>query len=261
MSKVIDQLAVPRWCRRLLGPAVVVAFWALASEAGWLDPQTLASPTTVFSTGVDLVGDGRLPEALWVSVQRVLWGLLFGITAGTVLAVVSGLFRLGEDVIDSSVQFLRTLPVFALIPLFILWFGIGEEVKIILIAVAVSFPVYINTFSAIRGVDEKLVEAAQTFGLGRAALVRNVVLPGALPGFLVGLRFSLVIAWLVLVVAETINATKGMGYLMNEARAFGQTDVLVVALVTFGVLGILSDAFVRLLERNLLSWRRSFSGT
>ena len=257
----VPRRPVPRWLRRAIGPLLLLAVWQVASAAGWLDPQTLAPPSKVLTAGLDLLRGGQLQSALWVSLQRVFWGLLFGVTAGTALAVASGLFRFGEDVIDSSVQFLRTLPVFALIPLFILWFGIGEEVKIILISVAVAFPVYINTFASIRGVDDKLVEAARTFGVRGQALIRQVILPGALPGFLTGLRFALAVSWLVLVVAETINATTGMGFLMNQARSFGQTDVLVVCLIVYGFLGILSDSFVRLLERRLLSWRRTFSGS
>ena len=249
-----------RPARRALGPLALLGAWQLASAVGWLDPATLAPPATVLRSARELVSSGELPEALGVSLQRVAWGLLFGIGAGTFLAVVSGATRLGEDLLDSLVQFLRALPVFALIPLFILWFGIGEEVKVILIAVAVAFPTYLNTFPGIRGVDGRLVEAATTFGVRRLGLVRHVVLPAALPGFLVGLRYAFGISWLVLVVAETINASSGMGFLMNNARSFGRTDVLVVCLLVYGLLGLASDAVVRLLERRLLAWRRGFDG-
>jgi sulfonate transport system permease protein len=143
----------------------------------------------------------------------------------------------------------------------ILWFGIGEQPKIVLIAIGTAFPVYLNTFAAIRSVDAGLVEAAGTLGLRRPGLIRHVILPGALPGFLIGLRYSLGTAWLVLVVSEQINAGQGLGFLMNEAREYFQTDVLVVVLVIYGLLGLISDFLVRLLERTCLSWRRSFSGT
>jgi sulfonate transport system permease protein len=143
----------------------------------------------------------------------------------------------------------------------ILWFGIGETPKIVLIAIGTAFPVYLNTFAAIRAVDDGLVEAAGTLGLRRLGVIRHVILPGALPGFLIGLRYSLGIAWLVLVVSEQINASQGLGFLMNEAREYFQTDVLLVVLVLYGLLGLISDSLVRLLERTFLSWRHSFSGT
>ena len=187
-------------------------------------------------------------------------GLAWGIAVGIVLAVIAGLFRLGEDLIDSNLQILRTVPIIGLLPLFIIWFGIDETPKIMMIAVAVMFPIYVNTFNSIRSVDERLVEAGSTFGLGRWGLIRHVLLPAALPGLLVGLRFALVISWLVLVFSETINAQRGLGFLLNNARTFYETDKIVVVLAVYGIIGLLSDAFVRLLERRLLSWRRTFSG-
>jgi sulfonate transport system permease protein len=158
-------------------------------------------------------------------------------------------------------QILRSLPALALVPLMIVWFGIGEEPKIALITLGVTFPIYINTFAAIRSVDERLVESAATFGLGRWGLVRQVILPGSLPGFFTGLRFAFAISWLVLVVGEQVNATSGIGYLTMTAREFLRTDILVVGLIVYGALGFLSDVLVRLLERSALRWRPSFSGT
>jgi sulfonate transport system permease protein len=251
---------VPAGLRRLLGPALLIGVWWLASATGRLDERTLASPGTVVSSGWEMLREGVLQEALWVSLQRVAQGLFYGVTAGVVLAVIAGLFRLGEDIIDSNIQLLRTVPIIGLLPLFIIWFGIDEKPKIVMIAVAVTFPVYVNTFAAIRSVDDRLVEAGSTFGLGRWGLVRHVLLPGALPGFLVGLRFALVISWLVLVFSETLNAQRGLGFLLNNARTFAQTDRIVVVLAVYGVIGILSDALVRLLERRFLAWRRGFSG-
>lgn len=251
---------LPRGLRRLCGPALLVLLWWVASATGSLDPRTLAPPGDVVGAFGDLWSSGRLQEHLWASLQRVAWGLSIGITAGVTLAVVSGLFRLGEDLLDSSIQVLRSIPVLALTPLLILWLGIGEEPKIAMVAIGVTFPVYVNTYAAIRGVDLKLVETAATFGLGRVGLVRHVILPGAVPGFLVGLRFALAVGWLILVVSEQINATSGVGYLMNDARAQFRTDIILVGLVIYGVLGLLSDALVRFLERSLLAWRRGFDG-
>ena len=203
---------------------------------------------------------GELQHHLWVSLGRAVKGLVIGVTLGTALAVVSGLWRLGEDLIDAPMQMLRTLPFVALVPLFILWFGIGDEAKIALIILGTAFPMYINTFAGIRGVDAKLVEAAKTVGLSRWGLIKDVVLPGALPSALVGLRYSMTISVLALVVAEQINASAGIGYLITNARDFLQTDVIVVGLLVYALLGIGADLIVRLLERKLLGWRRSFTG-
>jgi len=176
------------------------------------------------------------------------------------LATVSGLFRLGEDLVDATMQMLRTVPNVALIPLLIIWFGIGEAPKIALIALATAFPLYINVYAGIRNVDVTLLEAGQTLGLSRASLIRHVVLPSALPNALVGLRYSLAVAWLALVFGEQINATAGIGYLMSNAREFFQTQVIVVCLVVYALLGLAVDLVIRMLERTLLSWRPAFTG-
>jgi len=250
---------VPRGARRLVGPIALVAVWQVLSTTGVLDRTTLAAPSDAWSAGVDLVARGELQNHLWTSLQRVLWGLALGVSAGTGLAVAAGTSRFGDDILDSTMQVLRAIPVLALTPLLILWLGIQEEPKIAMVAIAVTFPVYLNTHGAIRGVDGKLVEAARTFGVRRWELIKDVILPGALPGFLVGLRYAFSISWLVLVISEQINATSGIGYLMNEARGAFRTDVIVVGLVIYGVLGLVSDGIVRFLEGSLLSWRRGLT--
>ncbi len=192
--------------------------------------------------------------------RRVGTGVLLGGTIGISLALLAGLFRLGEDLIDASVQMIRTVPFVGLVPLFIIWFGIGETPKIALVAFGVAFPLYLNTYAGIRNVDANLVEAARTIGLGRLGLIRHVILPGALANMLVGVRYSLAIAWLALIFAEQVNANHGLGQLMNDAQEFQRTDIIVVCLVVYAFLGLAVDAFVRLLERVLLSWRPAFSG-
>jgi len=182
---------VPRWARRLLGPALLFGGWIVLATTGVISEKTLAPPGDVWSAFTELVSKGTLQHHLWDSLQRVLTGLAIGITIGVTLALVAGFFRVGEDVIDGPMQIFRGLPVIALVPLFIFWFGIGETPKVLLISLGVTFPVYINTFAAIRNVDSRLVESAGTFGLGRWQLARHVVLPGALPGFFTGLRFAL----------------------------------------------------------------------
>ncbi|GAA0502784.1 ABC transporter permease [Saccharopolyspora subtropica] len=251
---------VPRWVFKLVSPVALVALWQLLSSTGVLSDDILASPATVLGTGVGLWEEGRLQEAILTSVQRVGAGLAIGVVAAVVLATLSGLFRRGEDIIDAPMQMLRTVPVIGLIPLLIIWFGIGEQPKIVLISLAVTFPLYMNIYGGIRNVDAGLVEAAKTLGLGWFAQVRHVILPAAMPNALVGLRYSLGSAWLALVFGETINATAGIGYEMNMAREFLQTDVIVVCLVLYALLGLVADFVVRLLERVVLAWRPAFSG-
>ncbi|MBE3009332.1 ABC transporter permease [Microbispora sp. NEAU-D428] len=247
-----------RGWHRWVSPLVVVLLWQVASASGLLPARLLAAPSQIAATALDLVRSGTLPTAIAVSLERVLLGFAAGAIAGVGLALVAGLSRTGENAVDPIMQMLRALPFFGLIPLFILWFGIGETPKVLLVALAVSFPLYLNTFAGIRGVDGKLAEVARTLRLGRAALVRHIVLPGALPQTLVGLRQSLGVAWLALIVAEQVNADAGLGYMINDAREFLRTDVIVVGLLVYSALGLLTDALVRLLERRALTWRREF---
>ncbi len=208
-----------------------------------------------------MIESGELQEAILASAERVGLGLLIGLTAALVAALISGLFKVGEDIIDAPLQMLRTVPVVGLIPLLIIWFGIGDEPKLILIALGVFFPLYLNLFAGIRGTDPTLIEAGRTLGLSRFGLVRNVVLPAAVPNGLVGLRYSIGVSWLILVFAETINATTGIGFLINNAREFFETDTIVLCLVLYAILGLIADVIVRYLERVLLAWRPTFTGT
>lgn len=246
--------------RRVVGPLVLLALWQLASSLELVSPRVLAAPSTVLATSWELVRDGELQRHLWVSLGRVTHGLALGVSGGLALALLAGLFKLGEDLLDPPIQMLRTLPILALVPLFILWFGIGETPKIALVSLGTLFPIYLNTYAGIRGIDNKLVEAATTLNLNRAQLVTHVILPGALPGALVGLRYSMGIAWLILVISEQINATAGIGYLMTNAREFLRTDIILVGLVVYSLLGLATDALVRALERRVLAWRAAFAG-
>ncbi len=240
---------------RFVSPLVLVLLWQAASMAGLLSPRTLASPAQILLTGWGLLASGELPWHLAVSLARVAAGLAIGLTVGAGLALAAGLSRLGEDIVDAPVQMLRTLPFLALVPLFILWFGIGETPKIALVALGTAFPIYLNLFAGIRGVEPRLAEMGRVFGLDRRGLIRHVVLPGALPSALVGLRYSLGVAWLSLVVAEQVNANAGIGYLINDARDFLRTDVILVGLVLYALLGLGADTLVRALERRALAWR------
>ncbi|MFC9125464.1 ABC transporter permease [Streptomyces sp. NPDC057099] len=251
---------VPRWLRRTTGPVLLLVLWQLLSSTGSLPPDVLASPGRIAQVGGDMVADGSLPAAMGTSLQRVAVGLLFGLVVGTGLALLSGLFRIGEDLVDAPLQMLRTVPFVGLIPLFIIWFGIGEAPKVAIITLGVTFPLYLNVYAGIRGVDSQLIEAGESLGLSRWGLVRHVVLPGALPSAMTGLRYSLGIAWLALVFAEQVNADSGIGFLMVQARDFLRTDVIIVCLVVYAFLGLLADFIVRSLEKVLLQWRPTFTG-
>ncbi|ASR36376.1 ABC transporter permease [Prauserella marina] len=241
----------------LFGPVVVLVVWEMAATVGWLSPRQLAAPSVAVRTATEMLFDGELLPHLGASAQRAYLALAIGIVVGLVLALVSGLSRIGEASIDGLVQIKRAIPTLALIPLAILWLGIGEEMKVAVIAASVFVPIYLNTHAALRGIDLRHVELARSVGLGRADFVRRVALPGALPGFFTGLRLSVTMCWTALVVLEQINATEGIGYLMTKARDYGQTDVIVVGLVIYAVLGLASDFAVRLIERKTLSWRKT----
>lgn len=242
-----------------LGPALLLAAWVIGSLSGALDAETLPAPWDVARTAGDLIADGTLQSNLFTSLQRAAIGLVLGVSIGVVLALVSGLSRVGEAFVDGPVQIKRSIPTLALIPLFIVWFGIGEEMKLLVITASVLVPVYINTHASLRGVDARYVELAQTVGLSRWGFIRRVALPGSLPGFFTGLRLAVTISWLALVVVEQVNATSGIGYLMTQARTYGQIDVIVVGLVIYGLLGLFGDLAVRALERRALAWRQTLS--
>ncbi|MFE1307577.1 ABC transporter permease [Streptomyces sp. NPDC058755] len=244
---------------RLAGPLLLLALWAAASAAGRLDPGAVPAPWTVLRTGARLWTDGTLPTDILTSLTRAGYGFAIGLTAGVALALAAGLSRAGEALIDGTVQLNRAIPTLGLIPLFILWLGIGETFKIAVIAIVVYIPLYLNTHAALSGIDSRYVELAEVQGLSRFAFIRQVVIPGALPGFFVGLRLAVTGSWLGLVVLEQINATSGLGYLMFQAQNYGQTDVILVGLLIYGVFGLVSDSVVRLIERRVLSWRRTLN--
>jgi sulfonate transport system permease protein len=246
---------------RLISPLLVLAAWQAVSVSGVISQQKLPPPTEVWHTAITLITTdsaayGTLQGAMAVSLQRVALGFALGAGAGLILAVIAGLSRPGENAVDPLMQMLRTLPLFGLIPVFIVWFGIGELPKVVLIAMGAAIPLYLNTFSGIRGVDGRLAEAGRSLGLTRAETIRHIILPGALPQILVGLRQSLGVAWLALVVAEQVNTSAGLGFIISQATQFLRNDVIFVALLVYCLLGLLTDALVRLLERRALAWRR-----
>ncbi|AWB07115.1 ABC transporter permease (plasmid) [Azospirillum humicireducens] len=253
----------PRWTlpaglRRCAVPLALLVLWQASVGFGWISTRSIPSPSQILTAFWDLTVSGELAVHLLVSLGRVSAGLAIGVSVGTVCALIAGLSRRGEDALDSLLQMLRTLPHLALVPLFILWFGIGETPKIALVALGTAFPIYLNLFAGIRTVDAKVVEAVSTLGLTRWEMIAQVILPGALPAFLTGLRYALGVAWLSLVVGEQINASSGIGYLAMTAREFLRTDVIIVALIVYAVLGLLADLIVRVIERRALVWRPAF---
>lgn len=259
-TRTTRRFRVPRSVRRTAGPVGLVLLWFLTSATGVLPESVLASPVDVVKQAVELTRNGELPSAIAASGRRAAIGFLIGATVALSLSLLAGLFRLGEDVIDSSMGMFRAIPWVGLIPLFIVWFGIEETPKIALVALGVTYPLYFNIYGGIRSADAQLVEAARMMGLGRIGLIRYVILPSALPGALVGLRYALSTAWLALVFAEQINADAGLGYLMSNAQQYFRTDIIVLCLAVYALLGLACDFAVRILSRRLLTWRSNFEG-
>jgi sulfonate transport system permease protein len=258
--------AFTRWRKRLswpLGiyttPVAILVIWQVLAEAGLLSPTAAPAPTVIARTGWQLWQQGVLGPDLAVSLlHRALPGLVLGLSAGIVTGVIGGLLRSGENLFNGVVQILNTIPILAILPVMIVWFGIGELPKVLIIAFGAFVPMYLNLFAAIRGVDQRLVEMARTTGAGTWRLVTKVMFPGALPGFLVGLRFSLAFSILGLVAAETLNTNSGIGFLITNGQTYMQPDQVWLGLVIYAILGLLADQLVRLLQRVLLRWRPSY---
>ncbi len=248
---------------RLISPVVAIGLWQAARSAGILPASKLTSPASIAHTAYTLVvagspAYGTLQASLLASCERWAVGLAIGVAVGVLLAVLTGLSRIGEATLDPLLQALRSVPLLGLIPLFIVWFGIGELPKVLFVVLSALFPMYINTFAGIRGVDSKLGELGHVLGLRRSEMIRHIVLPGALPAALTGLQLSVVFSLLALVVGEQINATSGLGFMITQAEQFLNNSVIMVALIVYAILGLLANGAVRLLERKALAWRRDF---
>jgi sulfonate transport system permease protein len=239
-------------------PILVVVGWEAVCRLGLVPASALPAPSAVLAAGWRLTLTGELPENLWVSFVRAAAGFAIGGGLAFALGLLNGLSRLGERLTDTTIQMLRNIPHLALIPLVILWLGIEDPARIFLVALGVFFPVYVNTFHGIRTVDPQLVEMARSYGMSRWDLFRRVILPGALPSIFVGVRYGLGIMWLTLIVAETIGATSGIGYMAMTAREFLMIDVVVLAILIYALLGKLADSAARLLERWTLQWHPAF---
>jgi sulfonate transport system permease protein len=241
-----------------VAPLALLVCWEVLARVGYIEPQVLPAPSKVVITAFKLSYSGTLLSDLLVSLVRAAIGFLIGGSVGFALGTLVGFSRLAEAIIDRSVQMVRAIPFLALLPLVIVWFGVGEGQKIFLVALGVGFPIYINTTLGIRQVDPKLVELGRVQGLTTRELIWRIILPGAMPSILTGVRFSLATAWLALVVAETIGAQAGLGFLAMDAREFLRTDVIVLTVVIYALIGVGADVIARKLERTFLSWHPNF---
>lgn len=241
-----------------IAPLVLLVTWEWLAQAGWLSPQVLPAPSKVVRTAFKLAVSGTLLNDLGVSMLRAATGFAIGGGIGFALGTLVGFSRNAEALIDRSVQMIRAIPFLALLPLVIVWFGVGEGQKIFLVSLGVAFPIYINTTLGIRQVDPKLLELGRVQGLSTWQLIRRIILPGALPSILTGIRYSLATAWLALVVAETIGAQSGLGFLAMDAREFLRTDVIVLTIVIYALIGVAADSIAKLLERRLLAWHPNY---
>jgi sulfonate transport system permease protein len=253
----VDKFPAQRLLPWLL-PVAILALWQVSAQLGWLSSRILPAPFAVVKAAIALALSGELYEHVKVSTWRALSSFAVGGGLGLVLGLLTGSFKKLELLLDSSIQMIRNIPPLALIPLVILWFGIDETAKLFLIALSVFFPVYINTFPGIRSVDPALIEMGRTYGLSEWGLYREVILPGALPSILVGVRFSLGFMWVILIVAETISARSGIGYMTMNAREFLQTDVVLLGILLYAALGKLADIVSKTLERRWLRWNPAY---
>ena len=239
-------------------PALLLASWQAAAQLGWLSTRILPAPWDVLKAAVALAVSGELWSHVWTSTWRALTGFVIGGGLGLALGLLAGSFTKAETLLDSTIQMIRNIPPLALIPLVILWFGIEEKAKLFLVSLGVFFPLYINTFHGIRSVDKGLIEMGRSYGLSGWKLYREVILPGALPSILVGVRYSLGLMWVILIVAETIAADAGIGYMTMNAREFLQTDVVLLGILLYALLGKLADLLAKGLERYWLRWHPGY---
>ncbi|GAB4216730.1 MAG: ABC transporter permease subunit [Synechococcales cyanobacterium] len=242
-----------------LVPLGIVILWQVLCELGFIPTRILPAPTKVLESAVRLTLSGELILNVGISFRRAAMGFVIGGGIGFLLGILNGLFIPAERLLDTTLQMIRNIPNLALIPLAILWFGIGEESRLFLVSLGVFFPIYVNTFFGIRSIEPGLIEVGRVYGLDRWGQITQVVLPGALPAILVGLRYALGIMWLTLIVAETIAANSGIGYMAMNAREFLQTDVVVLSIVLYALLGKLADAVARFLEKLCLRWHPSYA--
>lgn len=238
-------------------PIILIGSWQLFSSLGILSARVLPNPLDILSAATELILNGQLFSGVWISTKRAFWGFIIGGGIGFLFGLINGLSKTSEGLFDSSIQMIRNIPHLALIPIVILWFGIGEEAKLFLVALGTFFPIYLNTFHGIRSVDKSLIEMAYVYELKGFSLFWHVIFPAALPSILVGVRYALGITWVTLIVAETIASDSGIGYMAMNAREFMQLDVVVLSIMLYALLGKLSDVTAKAAEKRFLKWHPS----
>lgn len=239
-------------------PLLLLALWLISTKTGWIDEAVLPAPATVIRAAQEQWNNGTLLTDIGVSLTRVFIGFGIGAVSGLILGTLVGLSPFSHDLLDRSLQMLRTIPHLALVPLMILWLGIGEEPRIILVALGTLFPVYINTASGIKNVDLKLIEMGKSYGLTRKQLILDIIIPGALPSILVGIRYALGVAWLTLVIAETIASRNGIGYMVQNARELLRIDIIIFAILLYALAGWFADWAIRKIEAKVLRWHPAY---
>lgn len=255
LRQIISRQVIP-W----VVPIVLIIIWQILVQTNIISTRVLPAPTAVVEAGIRLAASGELLKHVAISGGRAITGFIIGGTIGLSLGLLNGLFTFAEKFLDTSIQMIRNIPHLALIPLVILWFGIGDEARLFLVALGVFFPIYINTFHGIRSVDPGLIEMGKVYGLNSWEQLWQIVFPGALSSILVGIRFSLGIMWLTLIVAETIAADSGVGYMAMNAREFLQTDVVVLSIIIYALLGKVADSIAKFLESKWLAWNPNYQG-
>ncbi|WP_100618860.1 ABC transporter permease [Bacillus cereus] len=258
--KKVRKLNVKVLVRAITIPVIILIIWQLAGVFGLVSKTVLPTPLDIFLAFQELIKTGELFGHLSISVFRAAAGFFIGGGLGIILGTIVGFSTRSEQYLDPSVQMLRTVPHLAVAPLFVLWFGFGETSKVLLIADGAFFPLYVNAFLGIRGVDSKLFDVARVLEFSKRKLITKLILPAALPNLLLGARLSLGVAWVGLVVAELMGSTEGIGYMIMDARQFSNTDIVFVGIIIFAFVGKFSDSLVRLLEVKFLRWRDNFKG-
>ncbi|MGG4041616.1 ABC transporter permease [Bacillus smithii] len=262
--KSISQSSGKRRRYRLLSgfilPVIIIIIWQLIGSLEWVTKTVLPTPWEIILAAKNLAVSGVLFTNMKVSIIRAACGFVIGGGLGLALGTLVGLSAKSESLLDPTLQMVRTIPHLAITPLFILWFGLGEESKILLIGLGAFFPLYVNTFLGIRKVDAKLFEVARILEFSKWKQIKLLIVPSALPNILLGIRLSLGAAWLSLVVAELMGSTAGLGYMMMDARQFSNTDIVFVGIIIFAIVGKLTDSLVRLMEKHFLKWQDTYKG-
>lgn len=251
---------VNKFLSGLIVPILIVLIWQLIGSLGFFTKAVLPTPAEIVLAAENLTVTGVLLSDLGVSIARAASGFMIGGGLGLIFGMIVGLSVKSENVLDPSLQMVRTIPHLAIAPLFILWFGLGDTSKILLIALGAFFPIYVNTFLGIRGVDAKLFDVARILEFNRWKKLKLLIIPAALPNILLGVRLSMGAAWLSLVVAELMGSTAGIGYMIMDARQFSNTDVVFVGIIIFAIVGKLTDSLVKLMEQRFLKWQDTYKG-